>query len=169
MYRWVVAASLLCAMHLGAQNISPPKPPEPPPEAAPAAAPTPDTTRPNADALKKERPKVKTPVDPKEEVPPEEDASLSTDNIQFNPLQAQKEITAGNYYYKKGNYRAASNRYKRAAAYDDSNSEAWLRLGESSEKVKDPQTEREAYTKFLAVAPDAKNAAEIRKKLDKLK
>jgi predicted TPR repeat methyltransferase len=83
-------------------------------------------------------------------------------------LQAQKEIVAGNYYYKKGNYRAASNRYKRAAQFDDSNGEAWLRLGESSEKAKDAQTEKEAYSRYLAVAPEARNAAEIRKKLERL-
>jgi tetratricopeptide (TPR) repeat protein len=164
MYRWVLAPLLVCAMQLGAQNIAPPKPPEPPP----APPPTATDTKPNADVLKTERPKPKPSIDPKEEVPPEEDASLSTDNIQFNPLQAQKEIVAGNYYYKKGNYRAASNRYKRAAQFDDSNGEAWLRLGESSEKAKDAQTEKEAYSRYLAVAPEARNAAEIRKKLERL-
>jgi tetratricopeptide (TPR) repeat protein len=164
MPRWVIYALLATAGCLSAQNIPPPKPPEPPP--APAPAPE---TKPSADELKRERPKVKPVVDPKEEVPPEEDASLATDTIQFNPLQALKEITAGNYYYRKGNYRAASRRYQRAAQFDDSNSEAWLRLGEASEKAKDHEVEKEAYTKYLAVAPEAKNAAEIRKKLEKLK
>lgn len=167
MYRWVAAAMLSCGLELSAQNIAPPKPPEPPPSTAPAVAPSETKTVP--DVLKKERPKPKPMVDPKEEVPPEEDASLATESITFNPLQAQKEITAGNFYYKKGNYRAASNRYRRAAQYDDSNSEAWLKLGESAEKSKDALTEKEAYTKYLAAAPDARNVAEIRKKLERLK
>ena len=84
-------------------------------------------------------------------------------------MQSRKEITAGNFYYKKGNYRAATNRYRRAAQYDDGNSEAWLKLGESAEKVKDAETAKEAYNKYLSSAPDAKNATEIRKKLEKLK
>jgi tetratricopeptide (TPR) repeat protein len=164
MPRWVIGALLACTVQLSAQNIPPPKPPEPPP--APTPAPE---AKPNADELKRERPKPSVSKNPKEEVPPEEDTSLATENITFNPLEAQKDITVGNQYYKKGNFRAAFNRYRLATRYDDSNTEAWLRLGEASEKVKDAEAEKEAYTKYLAAAPDAKNAAEIRKKLEKLK
>jgi len=159
-----MAALLACAVQLSAQNIPPPKPPEPPPAPAPVEAPKPD-----ADQLKRTRPKPAVSTNPKEEVPPEEDASLSTEKIDFNPLQAQKDIIAGNTYYKKGNYRAAANRYKSATQYDDGNSEAWLRLAESSEKLKDSEVAKEAYAKYLEVAPDARNAAEIRKKLEKFK
>ena len=167
MPRWVLGALLACAAQLSAQNIPPPKPPEPPPAAAaPAPAPEPKAS---SEGLKRERPKATVTDNPKEEVPPEEDASLATDTINFNPLEAQKCISVGNEYFKKGNYRAAFNRYKFATKYDDSNSEAWLRLGVASEKVKDAESEKEAYTKYLAAAPDAKNAAEIRKKLEKLK
>ena len=35
--------------------------------------------------------------------------------------------------------------------------------------MKDVKAAREAYTKYLQLAPDAKNAAEVRKKLEKLK
>ncbi|SPE41935.1 conserved exported hypothetical protein [Candidatus Sulfopaludibacter sp. SbA3] len=164
MSRWVIAALLACGVSLSAQNISPPKPPEPPP--APTPAPEP---KPTADALKRDRPKPAVSRDPKEEVPPEEDTSLATENIQFNPLEAQNCITIGNGYYRAGKYRPALRRFKLATQYDDSNRDAWLRLGEASEKVKDFESEKEAYTKYLEVAPDAKNAAEIRKKLGKLK
>ncbi len=168
MPRWVISALLACAAQLSAQNIPPPKPPEPPPVAATPPAPAPES-KPSAEGLRRERPKPTVTNNSKEEVPPEEDASLTRENISFNPLEAQKCITVGNEYYKKGNYRAAYNRYKFATKYDDSNSEAWLRLGAASEKVKDAEAEKEAYTKYLAAAPDAKNAAEIRKKLEKLK
>lgn len=166
MPRWVLVALMACAVHLSAQNIPPPRPPELPP--APVAAPEPEPSRPSADQLKRERPKP-TVVNPKEEVPPEEDASLVRENISFNPLEAQKDITVGNGYYKQGKYRPAQRRYKFATLYDDSNSEAWLRLGAASEKLKDYETVKQAYTRYLAVNPDAKNAAEIRKKLEKLK
>jgi regulator of sirC expression with transglutaminase-like and TPR domain len=37
------------------------------------------------------------------------------------------------------------------------------------EKLKDLQAAKEAYTKYLEVAPDARNAAQVRKKLAKLR
>ncbi len=166
MPRWVIGALLLFVAQLGAQNISPPKPPEPSP-APPAPAAT--EAKPNADALKRERPKPTVSADPKEEMPPEEDTSLATENISFNPLEAQKDISIGNQYYKQGKYRPAYNRYKLATLYDDGNSQAWLKLAEASEKLRDTQSAKEAYTKYLSAAPDAKNAAEIRKKLEKMK
>ncbi len=116
--------------------------------------------------LQRERPKPKST---KEAVPPEEDTSLTTEEYSFNPLQAEKELQTGNYYFKKGSYHAAANRFREATRWNDGYGEAWLRLGEASEKLKDPKAAREAYTRYLAVAGDAKNAAEIRKKLEKLK
>ncbi len=121
-----------------------------------------------ADDLKKERPKP--PVSDQEEVPKEEDESLTTPKeYSFNPLQAKKEIRVGNYYFKKGSYRAAALRFREATKWNGRDSEAWLRLGEAAEKQKDDKTAKEAYEKYLELAADAKDAAEIRKRLEKLK
>ncbi|MCX6626231.1 MAG: hypothetical protein NTW28_01190 [Candidatus Solibacter sp.] len=38
----------------------------------------------------------------KDGLPPEEDKSIAVPVYGFNPLQAQKEIRTGNYYFKKG-------------------------------------------------------------------
>ena len=46
-----------------------------------------------------------------EQEPPEEDPDLKPKEYTFNPLEASRNITAGNFYFKKGNYRAASRRY----------------------------------------------------------
>lgn len=119
------------------------------------------------DPLKKERPKPATTG--KEEVPPEEDKSLSVKEYSFNPLQAKHEIQTGDYYFKKHSYRAAAARYREATRWNEGDSEAWLLLGRAAEKLKDRDAAKEAYAKYLAAAPDAKDAAEIRKKLDKLK
>lgn len=121
-----------------------------------------------ADDLKKERPKP--PVSDQEEVPKEEDESLTTSKeYSFNPLQAQKEIRVGNYYFKKGAYRAAAMRFREATKWNSGDAEAWLRLGEAAEKQKDDKTIKEAFSKYLELAADAKDAPEIRKKLEKLK
>lgn len=117
--------------------------------------------------LKKQRPQPKTTEE--EAVPPEEDTSIAVTEYSFNPLQAEKELKTGNFYYKKGSYRAAANRFREAVKWNDGYSEAWLRLGEAEEKLKDKKAAREAYTKYLALDTEAKNAAEIRKKLGKLK
>jgi predicted TPR repeat methyltransferase len=47
--------------------------------------------------------------------------------------------------------------------------DAWLRLGEAQDKLKDRKAAKEAYVKYLELAPDAKNAAEIRKKIAQAK
>jgi len=120
-----------------------------------------------ADDLKKERPK---PVpSTREEAPPEEDESLTVKEYSFNPLQAEKEVKIGNYYFRKGSYRAAANRFREATKWNDGFADAWLRLGETEEKLKDPKAAKEAYAKYVELAPEAKNTSEIRKKLDKLK
>jgi tetratricopeptide (TPR) repeat protein len=104
-----------------------------------------------------------------EEVPPEEDKALAVTEYSFNPLQAARELATGNYYFKKGSFRAAASRYREATKWNDGYSDAWLRLGEVAEKLKDRQAAREAYTKYLSLAADAKNAPEIRKKLQKMR
>jgi tetratricopeptide (TPR) repeat protein len=151
MSRRLLALLALGAASLAAQNSGNPQtPPDSPPS-----------------QLKTERPQPAT--SDKEEVPPEEDSSLVTTKYSFNPLQSKKDVLVGKEYAKKGNYHAAAGRYREATKWDDSNSEAWLLLGEADEKLKDTNAARDAYQKYLEVAADAKNAAEIRKKVAKLK
>ena len=120
-----------------------------------------------ADDLKKERPPQ--PASTTEAVPPEEDESLSVKEYSFNPLQAQKELNIGNYYFKKGSFRGAALRFREATKWNPGFAEAWLRLGEAAEKQKDAKTAKEAYGKYLELSGDAKDAPEIRKRLEKLK
>jgi predicted Zn-dependent protease len=124
--------------------------------------------------LKKEHPKAsapdkKAPQAQQEEVPPEEDTSVAPPVFSFNPLQSKKDVITGNFYFKKKSYIAAAGRFRDATKWDDSNSEAWLRLGEAEEKLKDHHAARDAYKKYLELAGDAKNADEIRKRMNKLK
>jgi outer membrane protein assembly factor BamD (BamD/ComL family) len=104
------------------------------------------------------------PADPPE--PPEEDTALvEQKEYVFNPLQAEKEIKVGNFYMKKSSYKAAALRFREATKWNPGFAEAWLRLAEASEKNKDSKSAKEAYAKYLELAPDAPNAASIRKKL----
>jgi len=103
-------------------------------------------------------------------LPPEEDEAVrgKPDEYTLNPLQAQKELKIGNFYFKKATasgYRAAALRFEEATRWDPNYAEAYLRLGEAQEKLKNATAAKAAYAKYLELAPDAKNAAAIRKKI----
>ena len=120
-----------------------------------------------ADDLKKERPKA--PVSTQEEIPPEEDTSLAVKEYTFNPLQAEKELKIGYYYFRKGSFRAAAQRFREATKWNQGYADAWFRLGEAEEKLKDKPAAKEAYSKYVELSPEAKNLADIKKKIEKLK
>jgi tetratricopeptide (TPR) repeat protein len=118
---------------------------------------------------KKEPAKQEQGKPEEEPPPPDEDAAASAKVYSFNPLQAQKEMRTAEFYFKKGSYRAAATRFREATRWNPTFAPAWLRLGDTAEKQNDPKTIAEAYSKYLELQPDAKNAAEIKKKLDKIK
>ncbi len=119
---------------------------------------------------KKKEPAKQEQTKPEEEPPPpDEDAAATAKVYSFNPLQAQKEVRTGDYYFKKGSYRAAAARFREATKWNPTFAQAWLRLGDAAEKQNDPKTIAEAYGKYLELQPDAKNASEVKKKLDKAK
>jgi tetratricopeptide (TPR) repeat protein len=105
----------------------------------------------------------------KEEIPPEEDTALANTEYSFNPLQSTKDVGVGDQYLKRGKLRAAEMRYTSATKWNDGNAEAWLKLGEVAERLKDADKAKTAYQKYLELASDAKNVKDIRKRLGKLK
>jgi tetratricopeptide (TPR) repeat protein len=114
-------------------------------------------TRPPADQAK--------PGQQQEQEPPEEDESLAPKTYSFNPLEADKDLKVGLYYFRKGNYKAAMSRFREATLWNPTSADAFLRLGESAEKLKDKKTAHEAYEKYIALAPNEKQAEAIKKKL----
>jgi tetratricopeptide (TPR) repeat protein len=105
----------------------------------------------------------------KQAVPAEEDKSFLSEEHSFNPLQSQKSVEVGDEYFKKGSFRGAAYRYQDATLWNDGNAEAWRKLGMIEEKLKDTKAAKDAYSKYLELSPDAKDAAAIRKKLQSLK
>jgi tetratricopeptide (TPR) repeat protein len=99
------------------------------------------------------------------EEPPEEEPGLKPKSYSFNPIQANKELSVGKFYYKKGDYRAAANRFTEATHWNPGFAEAYLRLGEADEKLGDRDGAHKAFEKFLDIAPDSKEAASVKKKL----
>jgi outer membrane protein assembly factor BamD (BamD/ComL family) len=103
------------------------------------------------------------------QLPPEEDKAAIPQQYAFNPVQSNKEVQVGEFYFKKGDYKAAAGRFAEATKWNDGNAEAWLRLGAAQEKMNDAKAAREAWEKYLKLASTGKNADEIRKKLEKLR
>ena len=100
--------------------------------------------------------------------PAEEDESLIPKEYSFNPLQAEKELKVGAFYFKKGSYKAATRRFQEATKWNPGYAEAYLRLGEAQEKLNDSKAAREAYRKFVELAPEDKRAGEIKRRLSRL-
>jgi tetratricopeptide (TPR) repeat protein len=97
--------------------------------------------------------------------PPEEDESLKPRVYSFNPLEAQKDVMVGNQQFKAGHFKAAAKRFEEATKYDPAYAEAYLRLGETMEKLRDKKGYKAAYGKYLELKPDSKSASSIRKKI----
>jgi tetratricopeptide (TPR) repeat protein len=163
MSRWPLAAVpviVLATMLVGsAVAQQPPVPPLPPDEDAPAKAAPKPTPQQSA-----------KPPATNDDLPPDEDAASAAANekVAFNPVQSKKFVSVGDFYFKKNDFKAATRRYQDATRYNDANAEAWLKLGESEEKRGSPKNARAAYEKYLQLAPNGKNASEIKKRLEKL-
>jgi tetratricopeptide (TPR) repeat protein len=113
----------------------------------------------------KPRPAEQAKPEVQEQEPPEEDENLAPKEYSFNPLEAEKNLKVGNYYFKKGNYKAAVNRFREATKWNPNLADAYLRLGEGEEKMKDKKAAKEAYAKFLELAPASKEAESVKRKL----
>jgi tetratricopeptide (TPR) repeat protein len=123
-------------------------------------------------ALAQEQPptpkKQTSPPAQKEDDPPEEDEAAKPKVYDFNPLKSANDVMTGDYYLKKGKLQAAQSRYRDATRYDPGSAEAFLKLGEVDERLKDRNGARAAYEKCAEVASDAKIVAEAKKRLEKL-
>jgi tetratricopeptide (TPR) repeat protein len=103
---------------------------------------------------------------PDEENPPEEDESIAPEKFVLNPLESERNIKVGNYYWHRGKYRAAASRYERATRFNPSSPEAFYKLGEAEEKLKNKEAARLAFQKVMQIAPDSKLASEAKKKIN---
>jgi tetratricopeptide (TPR) repeat protein len=117
---------------------------------------------------------------PAYEEPPEEDKSLAKETeYSFNPLQAAKEFRVGQFYWRKGSYKAAAGRFEEASKWNPGFAEAHFRLAEAREKLAEiePQESEkqslleaaaESYKKYLELEPEGERAKTGRKNLARL-
>jgi tetratricopeptide (TPR) repeat protein len=101
--------------------------------------------------------------------PPEDKTTTEEEKFAFNPVKSRKAVEVGEFYFKKGDYKAAAGRFIEATKWNDGNADAWLKLGAAEDKMNDAKAARAAWEKYLQLAPQAKNAAAVKGKLGKLK
>jgi len=130
---------LLAAVALAQQA---PQAPQPPPDKAPPAA-----------------------QNGEEDNPPEEDDAQKPTVYSFNPIQAEHEMKVGAFYMHKGSYRAAAKRFEEASRWNPGLADAFFRLGEAREKLKEKDAARTAYARVVQLAPDSKEGREAKHKL----
>ncbi len=100
---------------------------------------------------------------------PEEDEELKPKTYPLDPLESERNIRVGNFYMHKGTtsgYRAAVGRYEDATKYNPASPEAFFKLGEAEEKLKNKDAAKTAFERVVKLAPDSKLAREAKKKLN---
>lgn len=102
-----------------------------------------------------------------------DDASDANSDVQeFHPLdphKAIKDVEVGDFYFKRRNYRAALDRYKEALYYKDNDAMANLRLGQTYEKMNQPDEAITHYEAYLKILPHGPFSEEAEKALAKLR
>ena len=87
---------------------------------------------------------------------------------EYNPPLAEKNLTIGNSYFKKGNYDAAISRYLEAIDYYPNLYAAHDALGRAYEKKGDDAKALTVYRDFLAKYPDSPKAGEFKSRIKRL-
>jgi tetratricopeptide (TPR) repeat protein len=86
----------------------------------------------------------------------------------FNPLEADRSLKIGDYYFKRKNYDAAIQRYMEALEYQPNRFDAYEALGRAYEKQGAPEKALRVYQDFVQKFPDSPRAKEFKEKAAKL-
>lgn len=98
----------------------------------------------------------------------EDEDVLPQQEYAFNPIQAKKDLKIGDFYWKKGNHRAAAARYLEATRWNPMYGDAYWKLAEAREKLKQTAEALDAYRKYLEAEPDGKKANAAKKRIAEL-
>lgn len=114
-----------------------------------------------------------------QEIPEEDEDLTRRSEYTFNPIQAAKEFKVGEFYWKKGSFRAAAGRYEEASKWNPGYAEAYWKLALAREKLADKEpleterrqlleSARQALEKYLEVAPEGDRAKDAKAKIAEL-
>lgn len=87
----------------------------------------------------------------------------------WDPHKSAKDVEVGDFYFKRGNFRAAEARYRDALLYKDNDAVATIKLAICLEKLGILDDARAEYESYLRILPHGPQAAEAQKRLARLK
>jgi tetratricopeptide (TPR) repeat protein len=87
----------------------------------------------------------------------------------YDPHRAEKNIEVGDYYLKRGNYKAAIDRYREALLFKPNDAVATFQLGVALEKSGALDEALQNYESYLKILPRGPSAAAARQALERLK
>lgn len=87
----------------------------------------------------------------------------------FDPHKAAKDVEVGDFYFKRGNYHAAEERYRDALQYKENDATATIRLAECLEKLGILDDARSEYESYLKILPHGPQAGRAQKAVERLK
>jgi len=87
----------------------------------------------------------------------------------WDPHKAAKSIEVGNFYFKRGNYRAAEDRYREALRYKENDAVATIRLAVCLEKLGVLDDARKEYESYLKILPHGPESEQAQKAIERLK
>ena len=96
------------------------------------------------------------------------DEEEATKEKPFNPMEADRVLKVGDYYFKRKNYDAAIQRYMEALEYQPNRFDAYEALGRAYEKQGAREKALRVYLDFLQKYPEAPRAKEFKEKAAKL-
>jgi tetratricopeptide (TPR) repeat protein len=107
--------------------------------------------------------KKKPPPTKQEDDPPEEDVSLRPREYPFQSAAGQQEHHRRELLLQEGQLRRGARSLRGRRQVQPGSAEAYLKLGEAFEKLRDKKQARVAYEKYIELAQDAKSTDAIKK------
>jgi len=86
----------------------------------------------------------------------------------YDPHQAEKDLEVGDFYYKRGNYKAATSRYQEALQLRPGSPLATFKLADAYEKHKELEQAAVYYSEYVRQYPDGAQVADARAALERL-
>lgn len=86
----------------------------------------------------------------------------------YNPLEAERNLRVGDFYFKRKNYVAAIQRYLEALQYQPNMIKAFDGLGKAYEKSGDISKALEVYRDFIQKYPASPKVSDFQSRIERL-
>ena len=87
----------------------------------------------------------------------------------YDPHKAAKNVEVGDFYFKRGNYKAAESRYAEALDWKPNDAIATFRLAQSEEKLGKKNDALKNYQAYLKILPSGEFAADAKSGIERLR